>query len=607
MGKLGAEFMNYLTFGEKNTDERIRIIVKYYGDLSGRASEFTDIIIVELYQLYAIVEIRKNEIERFAALPEVEYVELPKDVYFQVQEGRRASCITGVQGGGVSENPYQLTGRGVLVGIIDSGIDYSHPAFISSNGESRILYLWDQTADGNANPDKIPAGYSGGVEYNKYEIDAALREKNADIRKQMLPVTDRGSGHGTSVAAVAAGSGNGSLGARYRGVALESDLIVVKLGQAGEGFPRTTEIMEGINYVIGKAIELGMPAAVNLSFGNNNGAHNGGSLFENYITDVSGVWKNVICIASGNEGDARHHVNVQFSADAGRLSNTGRLPDTGQTAEIEKYTETVQIPFAVGDRIKELSIQVWKSYQDEFEFAVITPDNSRIPLTVRAGTGVEFFSQRNRIQVYYGEPSPYEMIQELYMRFLPIQVNSGRDIEQDAYISSGIWNLEIVPKKIADGNVNIWMPTSELIGRSTGFLRPDAYTTLTIPSTARKIITVGAYNTSNDTAASFSGRGRTADGRQMPDIVAPGVNIITAVPGGGYSPRTGTSIAAPFVAGSAALLMEWGIVRGNDPFLYGEKVKAYIIKGARRLPGQADVPDDIYGWGALCLRDSFPY
>lgn len=607
MGKFGAELMNYLTFGDKNSTERIRIIVKYYGDLSGRTGDFTDIVIVELYQLYAIVEINKNEIERFAALPEVEYIELPKDIYFQLQDGRAASCIAGVQGGGVSENPYQLTGRGVLVGIIDSGIDYTHPTFINENGESRILYIWDQTADKSINPDKVPAGYSGGAEYNKEEIDAALKETDDNIRKQMLPVSDRGSGHGTSVAAVAAGNGNGSTGKRYRGVAIESDLVVVKLGQAGEGFPRTTEIMEGINYVIGKAIELNMPVAINLSFGNNNGAHNGGSLFENYITDVSGVWKNVICIASGNEGDARHHVNVRFQTNARQAEDLSQGENVGLTTETGEYLETVTLPFAIGERIKELSMQVWKSYQDEFEFAVITPDNNRIALTVREGTGVEFYSGRNRIQVFYGEPSPYEMIQELYLRFLPIRVNSGGNMEQASYISSGVWNLEITPIKIVDGNVNVWMPTSELIGMSTGFLRPDSDTTLTIPSTARKIITVGAYKTSNDTIASFSGRGKTADGRQMPDIVAPGVDIITAIPGGGYSPRTGTSIAAPFVTGSAALLMDWGIVRGNDAFLYGEKVKAYIIKGARRLPGQSEMPDNSYGWGALCLRDSFPY
>ena len=200
----------------------------------------------------------------------------------------------------------------------------------------------------------------------------------------------------------------------------------------------------------------------------------------------------------------------------------------------------------------------------------------------------------------YGEPSPYSVSQGIYFSFFPQNETVSR------YIRSGTWELEFIPLNVKYGVVNLWLPTSEVIGLSTGFFRAMPDTTLTMPSTARNVISVGAYNSATGAMASFSGRGDTTDGRTAPDIVAPGVDVMSASPGGGYVSNTGTSIAAPFVTGSAALLMEWGIVRGNDLYLYGEKVKAYFIKGAIRLAGYDTLPDKRMGWGALCVRNSIP-
>ena len=109
------------------------------------------------------------------------------------------------------------------------------------------------------------------------------------------------------------------------------------------------------------------------------------------------------------------------------------------------------------------------------------------------------------------------------------------------------------------------------------------------------------------TYADFSGRGtERGENFRKPDLAAPGVDIMTTVPGGGYAPATGTSFATPFVTGAAALLMEWGITDGNDPFLYGEKVKAYLQKGARSLPAFSEYPNPQIGWGTLCVRESLP-
>lgn len=433
--------------------------------------------------------------------------------------------------------------------------------------------MWDQSADEAQSEGRTPAGYSFGAQYSMQDINGALQAEDRAEGERLVPVTDRGSGHGTAVAGVSAGNGAGSAGNRYRGVAPESELIVVKLGRSDADFAGTTEVLEGIDYVMRKAIELQRPIAINLSFGNNNGAHDGKSLFENYISELNGVWKNVVVIASGNEGDARHHARLQL----------GRTEET--------------VSFAVGDSERSMTLQIWKQYVDEFEINLESPSGRTISVVREEGSGMAYNIGSDKVLIYFGSPNPYTIAQEIYIEWIPRRAGD--------FVESGIWKLRFMPQDIRDGEVNLWLPTIEAVGLSTGFLSPEPDTTLTIPSTAEDVITVGAYSSESGSIASFSGRGNTADRRNMPTIVAPGVGVITALPGGGYGPRTGTSIAAPFVTGSAALMMEWGIVKGNDPYLYGEKVKAYLIKGARPLSGEP-VPSKRQGWGALCLRDSIP-
>ena len=199
-----------------------------------------------------------------------------------------------------------------------------------------------------------------------------------------------------------------------------------------------------------------------------------------------------------------------------------------------------------------------------------------------------------RLLIYYGEPSPYSPFQEIYFEFLP----------EKTYIDSGIWQIVLMPERIVEGNYDLWLPAGSVTGPATGFLNSTPETTLTIPSTARKVITVGAYNPSYQSYADFSGRGYTRLGQVKPDLAAPGTDIITVSAGGGYESVTGTSFAAPFVTGTAALLMEWGIIRNQDPFLYGEKVKARLLRGARQLPGFTQWPNPELGYGVLCGGDS---
>ena len=245
-----------------------------------------------------------------------------------------------------------------------------------------------------------------------------------------------------------------------------------------------------------------------------------------------------------------------------------------------------------------LSVQLWKEYADDFLISLITPSGTILgPLAPVIGPQTWNY-ESTRILLYYGEPSPYSTAQEIYFDFLPLRGD---------FLQSGIWTFRLMPQRIIQGNFDFWLPSSAILNNSTFFLHSIPDTTLTIPSTASNAVTVGAYNSTYDSYADFSGRGFTRVTNQAkPDIAAPGVNIMAPKTGGGYEPVTGTSFATPVATGAAALLMQWGIIDGNDRYLYGEKLKAYFIRGARQLPGYDTWPNPQLGWGALCVRDSLP-
>lgn len=557
---------------------------------------YTSIQITNLRNEYAILVIPEILIQQVAGLPEIEYMEKPKRLFFAVNQGKRASCITPLQiessrnRGGV-----YLTGREVLMAVIDSGIDYSHPDFRKEDGTTRILNLWDQTipsgsvenflaerqmgtTDEVKEPEmpsflQAPEGFLLGTEFSKAVIDYALEQPGERQRYRVCPSRDV-SGHGTHVTGIAAGNGRASEG-RYRGVAFQSDLIIVKLGvPQEEGFPRTTELMQAVDYCMRKAVEYGRPIVLNLSFGNNYGGHSGTSLIETYLNDMANYWKNVIVIGSGNEGATATHT-------AGTVT-------MGRVEEVE---------LAVSAYEASLNLQIWKSYADEMQVSLVHPNGTVIGPIQKIQGSQRFTVGNTQILLYYGEPSPYSPFQEIYLDFIPA----------NDYIDSGIWKIQLLPQKIVQGNYDMWLPAGGVLNAGTGFLYPIENTTLTIPSTAAKVITVGAYDARFNQLASFSGRGYTRETNQVkPDIAAPGVEITSCAVGGGYTTRSGTSMATPFVSGGAALMMEWGIIEENDPYLYGEKMKAYLIKGARKLPVLTTYPNPQLGWGVLCVADSLP-
>lgn len=549
-----------LNVGYNSEASSWEVIVKFNGELS-KIEEDLGATVITLSNEYAILIIDERLITRLSEYVEIEFIDIPKRLFFAVDEGKTSSCINFVQ-----TTDLKLFGEGVIVAIIDSGIDYSHPDFINADGKTRIIGLWDQTITGIA-----PEGYRVGTLYTSEKINEALSKKSKSEQLEIVPSVDI-SGHGTHVAGIACGNGRASAG-KYRGVASQSEILVVKLGTSVQkSYPRTTQLMEAIDFVIQTALQLKKPVAINISFGNNYGSHDGLSLLENYINDIANRWKVNIIAGTGNEGSSGHHAH-------------GVL--------IKNQIEIVEI--AVANYEMTFNLQIWKNFYDDFDVEIINPNGTIVgPIPKIIGTQ-RFVSGSTAIYVYYGEPSPLNRIQEVYAEFIPLK----------QYIDSGTWKIRLIPKVIVVGNYDMWLPTGEILNPNTRFLKPTEATTLTIPSTARRVITVGAYDSLTDSLAYFSGRGFTRDNALIkPDLVAPGVNIMSTATGGGYTSKSGTSMATPFVTGSVALLMEWGIVRGNDPYMYGEKAKAYLIAGTRKLNIERVYPNNTLGFGALCLKNS---
>lgn len=542
-----------LDTGYAPSENTWELIVKYNGNLD----RLTGGIRVEpLIAGYAIVTIPENLIGAFSRMEEIEFIEKPKKLYPQVTAGLGASCfyplLQPVSG-------KALSGQGVYMAILDSGIDYIDPMFRYADGTTKIAWLWDQGKRADAEKgEKPPQGFFTGVEYSRKML-------NANLQKNSERLTTDVTGHGTNVAKIAVQG------------APESELIVVKLDTARGTYPSTVSLLRAFTYVAKKAQAENMPVAINLSYGNTYGAHDGSSLLERFIDNITEVGRNVICIGAGNEGASAGHF-------AGKLSEN----------------EIQRISFAMGTYERSFSLQLWKWYADRMDISILSPAGEQYLIRNQdaGGEAQQAVMEQTKLLIFSGRPQPYRKREEVYIDFIPVET----------YLNTGIWTIEITPRRIANGELRLYMPSAVVRSENTRFLLPSPAQTLTIPSTAQKVITVGAYNAYVRSYAAFSGRGDAGSDRaenSKPDLAAPGVNIRIGE-GEGGAVVSGTSYATPFVTAAAALLMEYGIVQGNDPFLYGEKVKAYLHAGARQLPGYDIWPNDQVGWGALCVSESLP-
>ena len=272
----------------------------------------------------------------------------------------------------------------------------------------------------------------------------------------------------------------------------------------------------------------------------------------------------MVC-AAGNEGSGAHHFQ-------------GLLTEGG----------AVDAEFNISTHREQVYLSLWKSFADEAAFELVLP-NGRTTGPLTEGTRFLRFGAV-QVSVFYGVPTHYSASQEVLIY-----------LDAPAGELNGLWKLRCYGKKVSDCRFNVWLPTMEEVTERTAFLQPEPDLTITLPATALFPISVGGFRPETETVSPFSGRGvQDCANRSLLDITAPAEGIRSARAGGGYGVFSGTSMAAPFVSGAAALMMEWGIVQGNDLFLYNQRVKAFLCKGAARSPYMA-YPNPQWGYGRLNL------
>ena len=471
----------------------------------------------------------------------------------------------------VRRSGLDLTGQGVLAAVIDTGIDYTNSVFQLGNRTTKIQYLWDQTIQGENPP--MPYGY--GTEYTKEQIDNALQTENP---LETVPTEDT-SGHGTFLAGMIAG--NEVQEENFSGIAPGAELIVVKLKQAKRYLKEyyciepsrevyaEPDIMLAIRYVLEKADELSMPIVIYLGLGTNLSSHTGTSPLARQISTLAYQPGITVVVCGGNEGQAKHHY-------------AGNLTDGEVVVEVK-----------VGPNEYGFTTELWGFQPNQFFVDIESPSGQRTG-TISGGykgrRDITFLLENTNLAVDY----------------FTIDVSTGSPFIRMRFRqpAEGIWRFYVTDENVGSREFDMWLPIRNFISDETYFLESTPYNTLTAPGNAAPVITPSTYNQSNNSFFIESGRGFPRTMTVQPDFAAPGVNVIGVLPRGRFGMKTGSSISGAVVAGIAALMLEWGSVKGNDLILNTLRMKNYLIRGARRDPDRT-YPYREWGFGAVDIYQTF--
>lgn len=468
--------------------------------------------------------------------------------------------------------PYgELRGRGVAIGFVDTGIDYTSPFFKNADNTTRIVGLWDQTIEGDP-----PMGFSYGTAYTSEALNVALSSPNP---YDVVPSRDD-IGHGTFLAGIAAG--NDQTGATdFVGGAPDAAIIMVKLKPASEfirqdffineGEPayQNNDIIAGVRYLFQVSVQLNLPLVICLGVGTNYGAHNGTGLLEEYLDSISSAPNIIEVCAVGNEGSSGHHY---------RGSVTG-----GGVSSLE---------INVGENETGFDVFTWVAAPDKMTVSVRSPlgqSTTKIPILQNRVQEFQFNLERTILRVTYLYPDPHTGGERISLSF--------------ETPTPGLWNISVYGEIIIDGIYDMWLPRRGFINEDTRFLQSVPDITVQVPSTPLYIISVGAYDYIDDSVYIASGRGPTTQNFIKPDFLAPGVNVQGPSINGGFTSYVGTSTAAAITASAAALLLEWAVVEGNLRSMNTRIARGILIRGARRKSG-VSYPNNIEGYGRLDLQAS---
>ena len=556
------------------TSEDTADFISTYSALPEQLSAMTGIECIDFVsRQFAVLHIPMDDLESPMNFSYYTYSAIPKLYSLLATDSMEASGILPA-----SRIPaFGNQGQGVLIGFVDTGIDYQNPLFRKEDGSSRILGIWDQTLETGA-PDPVN-GFQAlyGTQYSREEIDQALA---APDPLALVPSAYE-NGHGTFLASVAAGGEDPDQD--FTGAAPRASIAMVKLKPAkaylrdfylireGADAYQENDIMMGVAYLLHLARRFSMPLVICLGLGTNQGSHVGKSPLGLYLDDINIYAGTAIITAAGNETGYGHHYRA-----------VTRPEETLQTVELN-----------VGEKDSGFSMEFWAQDVDIYRVGFISPTGEVVdplPSSTEEENVIRFLVEQTEITVFSSIVNTATGSQMIFIRF------------KDPM--PGIWNLTVSSALNITGAFHIWLPSRGFISDTTYFLRPDPDTLVTGPGNSQYALTVSAYDHTTGGVYIHSSRGFSRSGQIKPELAAPGVNITGAGLRSGFVQRSGTSAAAAHAAGAAAILLHWGILERNDPFMNTSAIKTYLIRGAKRNPALT-YPNREFGYGTLDLYQAF--
>lgn len=556
------------------TSEDTADFISTYSALPEQLSAMTGIECIDFVsRQFAVLHIPMDDLESPMNFSYYTYSAIPKLYSLLATDSMEASGILPA-----SRIPaFGNQGQGVLIGFVDTGIDYQNPLFRKEDGSSRILGIWDQTLEtGVLDPvNGFQALY--GTQYSREEIDQALA---APDPLALVPSADE-NGHGTFLASVAAGGEDPDQD--FTGAAPRASIAMVKLKPAkaylrdfylireGADAYQENDIMMGVAYLLHLARRFSMPLVICLGLGTNQGSHVGKSPLGLYLDDINIYAGTAVITAAGNETGYGHHYRA-----------VTRPEETLQTVELN-----------VGEKDSGFSMEFWAQDVDIYRVGFISPTGEVVdplPSSTEEENVIRFLVEQTEITVFSSIVNTATGSQMVFIRF------------KDPM--PGIWNLTVSSALNITGAFHIWLPSRGFISDTTYFLRPDPDTLVTGPGNSQYALTVSAYDHTTGGIYIHSSRGFSRSGQIKPELAAPGVNITGAGLRSGFVQRSGTSAAAAHAAGAAAILLHWGILERNDPFMNTSAIKTYLIRGAKRNPALT-YPNREFGYGTLDLYQAF--
>lgn len=543
------------------------LIVFYLND-PGRLNKYANEMIHFMNEAFAIVHVPVSQIS-INMVNEFGYSAIPKIYGLTSESSIEASGVMKLR-----RYPYfNLRGNGVLIGIIDTGIDYLNPVFLKADGTTKVISIWDQAIDTSP----APYDYTLGTEYHSEQINDALASSDP---YDIVPSRDE-NGHGTMMAAVSAGNENPD--ENFAGVVPDAELVIVKLRQAKQylrdfyAIPKNIDcyqenhIMWGVQYCIHKARELNMPIVICTGVGSSQGSHNGSSYLSTFMSIVGDFPKTAVVTAIGNEGTRRRHYHGKISPSIGY--NTVEL----QVAENEEG----------------FSMELWGDVPGIYSIDITSPSGeyiSKITAMLREHKEIKFIFEPTLINIDYQIAEALTGKELILIRFYNI--------------TPGLWKFNVYGQNLLSTGFDIWLPMGEMISEDTFFINSDMYTTILDPGSSSVPISITAYNDINGILYSEASRGYTRNNVVKPELAAPGVDYTAPNQNNEYAGYTGTGVAAAHTAGITAIILEWGVVNGNRPDIDTLEIKNYLIRGAQ-VSKNLTYPNKDWGYGIIDVFNAF--